>query len=221
MINNFTNGENNLVTNTIHMNYTYTSLVSALTQDPSILRNGVTNQTPLIRSCSHSGWNDFNNDGLRYLFYFNFKINDWIIDSPTTISNCELICHDAVQFNYNCPLTKTINGKVVPITLDDILKDPLSRTIYSNQSGDSGANLYEFALKIQSAHRQNIRQCPVDVRLIKYNHPVYYTIEYNLISSDGQLTVKRSIVGIIKYKKANGEDNIAFLGTAIEEYILE
>lgn len=211
----------NLITNTIHMNYTYTSLLTALTQDPSILRNGVTNQTPLIRACSHSGWNDFNNDGRRYLIYYNFKLDDWVTGSPKSLATSEIICHDAFQFNYNCPLTKTVDGKVVPITLNDILKDPLSRTMYSNQTGNAGANLYEYAVKILSAHKQNLIKCPVDTRLIKYNHPIYYTTEYTFISSSGQPTIKSAIVGIIKYKKANGEEHVAVLGTALEEYIVQ
>jgi hypothetical protein len=113
---------------------------------------------------------------------------------------------------------KSENGKEVPIKLIDIINNPLSRTIYSNQSGEQGNTLYDYALRIQAAHKQNIDQCPTDVRLIKFNHPLFYTITYNLVTSNGTVTVKTSIVGLIKYRKANGEIWIAFFGTPINEY---
>jgi hypothetical protein len=211
----------NLIENTINMNYLYTALATCLTKDPSILRNGITNETPIVQSIGHSGWDDFKNDGLRYIFFFNFKLTDWLIGTLETVVNCEIINNDKIQHNYQCPLMKTVDGKRVPITYNDILKDPLSRTVYSKLSGYAGNSLYDFAIAGKTAHVQIISQCPVDVRLIRYNHPVYYEITYNLVTSTGEVTIKKSIVGIIKYRKVNGEENIVYFGTAIEEFIVD
>jgi hypothetical protein len=210
----------NLIEHSVNMNYTYTSLANTIIRDPLILRKGLTDESQLIQSCSHSSWDDFRRDKKRYLFFWNFHLNDWLIATPKSVMNCEIICHDQFKCNYNCPLIKTVDGTRVPITLKDVIKNPLSRIMTSNELGDSGNTLYDYAIQIRSAHLQNLSLCPIDMRLIRYNHPIYYEIVYNLVTSDGRLTVKRSIVGAIKYKKENGEDYVAFFGTAVEEYVL-
>ena len=210
----------NLIEHGVNMNYIYTALVSNIIRDPNLLRNGLTNESPLIQSCSHSNWDDFKADKKRYLFFWNFRLTDWLIATPKSVVNCEIICHDQFKCNYNCPLTKIVDGKTVPITLKDVIQNPLSRTMTSNELGDAGNTLYNYAIQIRAAHLQNLALCPIDLRLVEYNHPIYYEIVYNLVTSDGQLTIKRSIVCAIKYKKENGEDNVAFAGTAIEEYIV-
>lgn len=211
----------NLITNTINMNYLYSALTTTLVKSPSILRNGISNLTPIVNSCIHSGWDDFRNDGMRYIFFFNFKLEDFVVGSVDTVINSEIISHCSLQHNYQCPLIKSVNGQQLPITLKNIIDNPLSKNSYSLHTGTNGNSLYEYAIVIRNAHVQNISQCPIDVRLINYNHPFYYEIVYNLITSNGLQTVKRSIVVLIKYKKTDGSDFIAFLGTAIQEFIVE
>ena len=210
----------NLIENSVNMNYIYTALVSNIIRNHKILQKGLTAESPLIQSCSHSNWDDFKADKKRYLFFWNYRLTDWLILTPKSVINSELICHDQFRLNYNCPLTKIVDGKTVPITLKDIIKNPLSRTMTSNELGDAGNTLYDYAMQMLAAHSRNLSLCPIDMRLVEYNHPIYYEIVYNLVTSDGQLTVKRSIMCAIKYKKENGEDNIAAIGTAIEEYIV-
>lgn len=212
----------NLIPNTINMNYNYTTLMTAFVKDKSILRNGISNAHPIVQSINHSGWNDFNNDEKRFILFFNFKLRDYIIAKPNNIENCQVINQGALQHNYQCPLMKTVEGSSaqVPILLGDVINNPLSRTIYSNQSGENGISQHDYALQIRTALGQMIGFCPIDVRLLNYNHPFYYEVTFNLLTSTGQLTEKKAIVGIIKYKIASGEDYVVHTGTGISEFIV-
>lgn len=81
----------NLIQNTIHTNYMYTALTTALTKDKSILRNGITNETPIVKSCGHSSWDDFRRDGMRYIFFINFKMNDFLVGTIDRLKKGEII----------------------------------------------------------------------------------------------------------------------------------
>lgn len=208
-----------LIENVNNTNYLFTAFTTTLIRNPTILRNGITNLTPLVQSCNHSSWNDFEADGKNYMFCFIWDLKDYIINTPKSVVNCDIINHGGIQFNYDCPLVKNVNNKFVPITLKDIIQNPLSRIMFSKESGTSGGTLYDYALRIRSAHNTNLTKCPIDVVLMKYDNPTYYEFVYNLIASDGSVTTKRSMSSVIKFKSSTGVDRICIAGTGIHEYV--
>lgn len=210
---------NSLIQNVNNMNYLFTAFTTTLVRDPTILRNGITNLTPLVQSCNHSNWEDFHTDGMNYMFCFIWDLKDYILNTPRSVINCDIINHGGLQFNYEQPLVKNVNNKIVPVTLKDIIKNPLSKIMFSQQSGTSGGTLYDYALKIRSAHNTNLTKCPIDVLLMEYDNPTYFEIVYNLVASDGSVTTKRSMNGLIKFKSSTGVDRICMTGTGIHEYI--
>lgn len=214
----------NVITDSVNMNYMYTALMIALTSDPSLLRNGISNETPIVHSCDHTGWESFKNDGMRYIFFINFKIQDFILGTLESLANGEIINQGAFKHNYDYSLMKTVEGKRVPVTYNDILNDPISATQMSHQSfeeGVAGIPLATYVRQNIQASQRNIGLAPVDVRNIQYNQPFYYETRYTFTTTGGQTTVKRAMIGVIKYKKANGEDYVAFVGTPINELLVE
>lgn len=210
-----------ILENAININYLYNALITVVLNNPSILRNGITKYTPIIRSCDHTGWDDFRRDGLRYTFVDTFRLEDFVVASPETMRYVNLITNGSFQHNYNHPLVKIVNGVVVPITLDDILKDPASKTTYSNQFGEQGNTLFAYSEATLTAFCGVAKECPIDVRLIAYNHPVNWFHTYNLLDGNGNVTIKKSILTVIKYKDLQERDMIFFAGTPYEEYILD
>lgn len=209
---------NNLIEHPSNMNYLYSALCTTLIRNPSILKNGISNLTPIIQSCNHSGWTDFNNDGRRFILFFNFKLIDYLLRTPKSIGNCEVINQGGLQHNYKCPLMKSVNNKLVPIQLKDVLANPLSNIIFSEELGETGITQNRYAKQIYTALSQMISQCPIEVQMMKYDTPETYPATFNLITPDGQLTSKDVIICIIKYKKADGTDYVAHFGTGINEY---
>lgn len=68
---------------------------------------------------------------------------------------------------------------------------------------------------------KDVKEFPVDVRLIAYNHPVTWVHTYNLLDGNGNVTVKKSILTAIKYKDMDGRNMMFFAGTPYEEYIAD
>ena len=205
----------------VNMNYIYTALMTYMIRHPSVLKNGITKYTPIIQACDHTGWLDFQQDGLRYTFVDTFTLDDFVTGTKESLSNVNLITNGSFQHNYNHPLVKTVNGKIVPITLKDILEDPASKQTYSNNYGTNGSTLYDYAVATDNASETIINECPIDVRLISYGHPVYYTHTYYLLDGNGNQTTKEAIIGIIKYKNDKGVPMIFFAGTPIREFIAD
>jgi hypothetical protein len=211
----------NLLGETVYMNYMYIALMTYIAMNPSILKTNLTKYTPIIKSCDHSGWDDYRNDGQRYIFVSTFTIEDFLLATPLSISRGTKITNGELQHNYNHPLVKTVNGVVVPVTLEDIMNDPASKETYSNQYGRSGNSLYDYALKSLTALCSIVKECPVDMRLVKYNHPIYYLHTYHLLDGNGRETTKKSVFGLIKYKSVEGNDMIFYSGTPVVEYLAE
>lgn len=209
-----------LISNTIQINYIFTAMICTLLKDPSILRKGVTNLTPLIRSCSHNSWTDLNTDGLRYIFFYDMRLSDFVTGTLESIGNANIVSLESVQHNYNYPLMKVVNGVAVPVTINDILHNPASTSMHSNQSGSSGSTVYDYMLQGRINVHAIASQCPSIIQLVNYNKMINYEYEYNLIASNGQPTKKRSIIGVMKYKRENGEDWVMLSGTGISEYIV-
>ena len=101
----------------------------------------------------------------------------------------------------------------------DVLANPLSNAVHSEQSGYPGITQYTYAKQIYTALGQMISQCPMDVELIAYNHPLFYQATFNLTTSMGEITSKDVIICVIKYKKADGKDYIAHFGTGVNEFL--
>ena len=203
----------------VNMNYTYTALMTYFLRNPNILKKEMTKYTPIIQSCDHSGWDDYRRDGQRYIFVSTFTLEDFCMCTPESISRGTKITNGELQHNYNHPLVKTVNGGLYPVTLKDILDDPASKTTYSNQYGKNGNTLYSYALKSLTALTGILSECPIDLRLVSYNHPIYYIHTYHLLDGNGRETTKQSIFGLIKYLDSTGKTMVLYTGTPIVEYI--
>lgn len=207
-----------LINEPVWMNYTYTALITYIVRNPFFIKRLLKNKSQIIQACSHSSYEDFLADERRYIFFSNFKLSDYLTAKWDTIGDGEIIMQDQIQINYGYPLTKKIRGIDVPITMHDIIRDPLSTTIYSQSEGTSGSSLYDYAMTCRRSLTSTAKQCPIDLRLVQYDHPVHYISEYDFIAPDGTITKKHSVVCVIKYKNDNNQDYVVSIGTGIREY---
>lgn len=200
----------------------------AVVNDPTLSTQKVNPNYPPINKINNHSYEMMKENSYKYTACQLFDLDAFADPSIEKTKLTEIIAHDQIRFNFN---TKLILPNKQTIRYGDILNDPTSYNTYSIQYGKEGINLQTYINILIEALYQHVIQCPVDMRLVDYDHPVFYTVDYIFTDLKGNKTIKTSTNAAYKFiqhtcnkkdgAKCNCCSKVLRWGTGLEEFYVK
>lgn len=225
-------------------NYIYQTMISNLSYDASIIGNGVSSDSNFFLRYSNGIYENLVSNGYKYVFVYNFSLDNFINATTNNITKNEVITHDQMHLNFGASLRKFSNKRYyyvtkytefkrqlrpykelasqdiyATVTIGDLYNDTNSATTYSKQYGSAGASLKDYMETVILELPDIVRGCPFDMTKTLEYHPYSYIYEYDYIDLLGNATKKIATFTAIKYT-ANGDKKVLFFGTGLQEYVV-
>ncbi len=233
---------NSIIQQPVTQNYIYQTLISILSNDKTILLNGITPDTEIFLRYKNKNFTILRDNGYKYCFVYNFDLNDFLNPSADSIKRAEVISHDQMSINFGTNLSY-ISGyqnliintyfffrgsfrQVVKkpifkaVTIGYLYNLPASETTYSQQYGTNGITLKDYMQSVIDALPTIVDQCPVDMNQVQDYYPQNYVTNYTYTDLQGNTTTKTASFTAIKYTHYNGSKKVLFFGTGLQEYIV-
>ena len=225
-------------------NYIYQTMISNLSYDKSIICNGFGSDSDFFLRYSNGIYENLVNNGYKYVFVYNFSLDNFINANTSNITKTEVITHDQMHLNYGASLRKFNNKRYyyvtkytefkrqlrpykelasedvyTTVTIGDLYNGTNSASTYSKQYGSAGASLQNYMETVIQQLPPIVIGCPFDMtKTIEY-HPYSYIYEYDYIDLFGNSTKKIATFTAIKYT-VNGDKKVLFFGTGLQEYVV-
>ncbi len=177
-------------------NYIFITFGNAITLNKKIIQEGITPITEIVLQLRNSNYYDFQGNSFKYMFIYNFDLNDFINPTTTSVSNAKFISHDQIRLNFTTELIIKPNKFLSP---KYILNHPELSSKYSVQYGANGITLGRYNDAIINGLPIILSKWPVDMSKVDEYHPEYFVTDYSYIDLQGNPTTKTSTFGAIKY----------------------
>jgi hypothetical protein len=232
-----------LINEPVTQNYIYQTLITVLTNEKAILRNGITPKTEIFLQYKNKNYNILSNNGFKYCFVYNFDLTDFINPTEDSIKNAEVISHEQMELNFEATLSyinsyqyyikevyrsfgglsKQLMRKPIykTATVGYLYSSPFSKALHSQQYGTNGITLENYMDSVIKALPGIVSQCPVNMNNVQDYFPENYVTEYTYTDLQGNTTIKTASFTAIKYTTQNGTQKVLFFGTGLQEYIVQ
>ena len=210
-------------------NYIFITFGNAITLNKKIIQDGITPLTEIVLQLRNSNYYDYKGNSFKYMFIYNFDLNDFINPTTTSVANAKFISHDQIRLNFTTDLIIKPKKFLSP---KYILNNPELSSKYSVQYGTTGITLGQYNNAIINGLPIILGKWPVDMSKVDEYHPEYFVTDYTYINLQGVTTTKTSTFGAMKYtfhkckgksKKCCSEkckQKVIFWGTGLFELVI-
>ena len=122
-------------------NYIFITFANAITLNKKIIQKGITPITEIILQLRNSNYYDLEGNSFKYMFVYNFDLDDFINLNTTNVLDAKFISHDQIRLNFTTDLIIKPKKFLSP---GYIQSHPELNSKYSIQYGSSGATLGQY-----------------------------------------------------------------------------